>query len=56
MKKTFVAELHQDDRGMWHTNCPFCDWNATGFLHGFCMNKLRDHLNEEHTYEAIGNA
>jgi len=49
-------ESQQNDRGMWTSTCPFCDWNAVGFLNGFCKSQLVRHLNEQHREQRVGNA
>lgn len=49
-------ESRQDDRGMWTSACPFCEWNSVGFLNGFCKNQLVRHLNEQHRERRVGNA
>lgn len=49
-------ESRQDEKGMWTSTCPFCEWNAVGFLHGFCKNQLVRHLNEKHREQRVGNA
>lgn len=49
-------ESSQDDKGIWSSVCPFCEWEAKGSLHGFCKTQMVQHLNEQHRDGKIGNA
>lgn len=49
-------EVQKTEKGTYTVTCPFCDWNAIGFIHGFCVRKLTDHMNEKHYEGRIGNS
>lgn len=52
----FDAWIDQNEKGVHKTVCPFCEWEAVGFLEGFCVNRLIAHMNEKHQGGKVGNA
>lgn len=49
-------DTKRNDKGMWSSKCPFCEWDSIGFLHGYCESQLVEHMNDEHYEGRVGNA